>query len=81
LLPNVCRFCGQTFAERPDKDLALLCVRAYNDWMMDEWCGGSGAGRLIPLTLVPLWDPDLTAALSDWLLSGILPASPNCGSR
>ena len=30
--PNVLpRFCGQTFAEATDKDLALLCVRAYND--------------------------------------------------
>ena len=29
----------------------------YNDWMIDEWCGGDGRGRLIPLTLVPLWDP------------------------
>jgi predicted TIM-barrel fold metal-dependent hydrolase len=59
--PTFTRFCGQTFAERPDKDLALLCVRAYNDWMIDEWCGGAGAGRLIPLTLIPLWDPHLAA--------------------
>jgi predicted TIM-barrel fold metal-dependent hydrolase len=57
--PTFARFCGQTFAERPDKDLALLCVRAYNDWMIDEWCGGAGAGRLIPLTLIPMWDPHL----------------------
>jgi predicted TIM-barrel fold metal-dependent hydrolase len=59
--PTFARFCGQTFAERADKDLALLCVRAYNDWMIDEWCGGAGHGRLIPLTLVPLWDPRLAA--------------------
>ena len=50
------RFCGQAFMERADKDLALLCVRAYNDWIIDEWCAGEGAGRLIPLTMVPLWD-------------------------
>ena len=56
------RFCGQAFAERADKDLARLCVQAYNDWMIDEWCAGDGAGRLIPLTMVPLWDPDLAAA-------------------
>jgi predicted TIM-barrel fold metal-dependent hydrolase len=48
--------------ERADKDLALLCVRAYNDWMVDEWCAGEGAGRLIPLTMVPLWDAELAAA-------------------
>ncbi|MFK7898154.1 MAG: amidohydrolase family protein [Myxococcota bacterium] len=53
------RFCGQTFMEREDKDLSLLCVRAYNDWMIDEWCAGEGHGRLIPLTIIPLWDVDL----------------------
>jgi predicted TIM-barrel fold metal-dependent hydrolase len=37
-------------------------VQAYNDWMIDEWCGGASRGRLIPLTLLPLWDPRLAAA-------------------
>jgi len=59
--PNYPRFCGQLFAERSDMDLALLCVQAYNDWMVEEWCGGS-AGRLIPLCIVPLWDVDLAVA-------------------
>ena len=60
--PNIFpRFAGQGFLERSDKDLALTCLRIYNDWMIDEWCGGAGAGRLIPLTLVPLWDPTLAA--------------------
>ena len=39
-----------------------MCVEAYNDWMIDEWCAGAGHGRLIPLTLIPLWDPELAAA-------------------
>ena len=56
------RFAGQGFAERSDKDLALACLQIYNDWMIEDWCGGEGAGRLIPLTLVPLWDPTLAAA-------------------
>jgi predicted TIM-barrel fold metal-dependent hydrolase len=60
--PTYARFCGQTFAERADKDFALICIRAYNDWMIDEWCGGAGYGRLIPLTLIPLWDGELAAA-------------------
>jgi len=60
--PNIFpRFAGQGFAERNDKDLALQCLRIYNDWMIDEWCGGAGKGRLIPLTLIPLWDPKLAA--------------------
>jgi predicted TIM-barrel fold metal-dependent hydrolase len=60
--PTFPRFCGQTFTERADKELAHLCVRAYNDWMIDDWCAGPGYGRLIPLTLVPLWDAELAAA-------------------
>jgi predicted TIM-barrel fold metal-dependent hydrolase len=59
--PTFPRFCGQTFAEARDKDLALACVRAYNDWMVEEWCGDSG-GRLVPLVIVPLWDVDLAVA-------------------
>jgi predicted TIM-barrel fold metal-dependent hydrolase len=60
--PNVLpRFCGQTFYERKDKELALLCVKAYNDWIIEDWCAGAGRGRLIPLTIVPLWDPALAA--------------------
>ncbi len=58
--PNFPRFCGQTFLEASDKDLALLCVRAYNDWMVEEWTANSG-GRLVPLCLVPLWDAGLAA--------------------
>ena len=45
--PTFPRFCGQTFLERKDKELADLCVKAYNDWQFDEWCAGSG-GRLDP---------------------------------
>jgi predicted TIM-barrel fold metal-dependent hydrolase len=56
------RFCGQTFQEAADKDLARLCVEAYNDWIIEEWCAGDGHGRLIPVTLVPLWDRDLAVA-------------------
>ncbi|CAB4608158.1 unannotated protein [freshwater metagenome] len=60
--PNIFpRFAGQGFLERSDKDLALTCLRIYNDWMIDDWCAGAGKGRLIPLTLVPLWDPHLAA--------------------
>src|SRR5436305_13557655 len=60
--PNVFpRFAGQGFLERPDKDLSLQCLRIYNDWMIDEWAGGDGRGRLVPLTLVPLWSAELAA--------------------
>jgi len=58
--PNYPRFAGQLFLEANDKELAQACVRAYNDWMIDEWCADS-RGRLIPLGIVPLWDPHLAA--------------------
>ena len=59
--PTFPRFCGQTFYEANDKDLALACVKAYNDWMVEEWCEPSG-GVNIPLCFMPLWDIDLAVA-------------------
>ncbi len=59
--PSFPRFCGQTFKEASDMELADLCVKAYNDWMVDEWCGDSD-GRLIPLIIIQLWDAELAAA-------------------
>jgi predicted TIM-barrel fold metal-dependent hydrolase len=59
--PTFPRFCGQAFLEAKDRELAHACVVAYNDWMIEEWCGDSG-GRLIPLCLIPLWDPGLAAS-------------------
>ncbi len=59
--PSFPRFCGQTFMEADDKVLADLCVKAYNDWMVEDWCGGS-EGRLIPNIIIQLWDAELAAA-------------------
>ena len=59
--PNYPRFAGQIFLRASDKEVALLCVKAYNDFMVDEWCAGSG-GRLVPVCIVPLWDVDLAVA-------------------
>jgi predicted TIM-barrel fold metal-dependent hydrolase len=56
--PSFPRFCGQIFYEAEDKDLAAVCVRAYNDWMIDDWCA-SVPGRFIPMAIIPLWDPQL----------------------
>jgi predicted TIM-barrel fold metal-dependent hydrolase len=58
--PTFPRFCGQTFAEAKDREVAMACVLAYNDWMVEEWCGDS-RGALIPLCLIPLWDVDAAA--------------------
>ena len=58
--PTFPRFCGQTFHEADDRELALACVRAYNDWMVEEWCDPS-IGINIPLGIMPLWDPELAS--------------------
>jgi predicted TIM-barrel fold metal-dependent hydrolase len=63
--PSFPRFCGQGFLEASDHDLAWQCVRAYNRWMLEEWCGDSG-GRLIPLIIVPLWDAQLAGEEVRW---------------
>jgi predicted TIM-barrel fold metal-dependent hydrolase len=55
LFPTFPRFGGTQFLVAKDKDLALAMVRAWNDWMIDEWCAAY-PGRFIPQTLVPLWD-------------------------
>lgn len=59
--PTFPRFCGQVFMEAEDKELSDLCVKAYNDFMVEEWCAGTD-GRLIPLTIIQLWDAELAAA-------------------
>lgn len=58
--PSFPRFCGQVFMEGDDKQLGLACVQAWNNWMIDEWCGSS-PGRFIPMIIIPLWAPDLAA--------------------
>ena len=58
--PSFPAFSGRLFAACDDKDLALAAVRAYNDWHIDEWAG-TYPGRIIPMALPVLWDPELCA--------------------
>jgi predicted TIM-barrel fold metal-dependent hydrolase len=58
--PSFPAFSGRLFAASADKDLALAAVRAYNDWHIDEWAG-TYPGRMIPMALPVLWDPDRCA--------------------
>ena len=58
--PTFVHFCGQLFLRASDKELALACVRAYNDWHIDEWAG-TYPERIIPMSLMPLWDVNLAA--------------------
>lgn len=53
--PTMAGFNARTFTESHDKEVALVMLQAYNDWVIDEWCGAY-PGRFIPLGLVPMWD-------------------------
>ncbi len=59
--PTFPRFAGTMFLEGPDRKLALACVQAYNDFVIDEWCAAA-PDRYIPLTHIPLWDVDAAVA-------------------
>jgi predicted TIM-barrel fold metal-dependent hydrolase len=53
---------GGTFIDlgNEDPELALACIRAYNDWLVDEWCAEDSA-RLIAQCILPLWDLEESA--------------------
>jgi predicted TIM-barrel fold metal-dependent hydrolase len=55
--PNMPGFAGRVFEESTDMELALACTRAYNDWILDEWCAAV-PGRQIPVVILPYWDID-----------------------
>ena len=59
--PTFPGFAGGTFLNAKDKDLAKLCVQAWNDYMLDEWCGAA-PDRFIPLVLLPFWDVEASVA-------------------
>jgi predicted TIM-barrel fold metal-dependent hydrolase len=58
--PSFGGFAGTKFAEAKDHNLGLACVRAYNDWMLEEWCA-TAPDRFIPMVMVPFWDPNASA--------------------
>ncbi len=53
-------FVGQVFHRMADRELGLVCLRAYNDWMVEEWAGADQA-RLIAQQLPWLPDPEIAA--------------------
>lgn len=58
--PTAAGFGGRRFHEAKDKELADLSVRAYNDFMFDEW-HAADPEILVPTILCQLWDPQLAA--------------------
>jgi predicted TIM-barrel fold metal-dependent hydrolase len=58
--PNLPGFAGRVFQNLKDKELALLCIQAYNDWIIDEFAAAI-PGRIIEVALIPMWDGRLAA--------------------
>jgi predicted TIM-barrel fold metal-dependent hydrolase len=58
--PSLAGFAGRLFAALDDKDDAKVLAQAYNDWHIDEWCG-TFPGRMIPLSIPLIWDPQAMA--------------------
>jgi predicted TIM-barrel fold metal-dependent hydrolase len=54
-------FCGRIFSNASDPELGLWTTRAWNDWMLEGWCGAY-PDRLIPQGITWLADPQLGAA-------------------
>jgi predicted TIM-barrel fold metal-dependent hydrolase len=54
LYPNVAGFGSQHFLKLDDSALKLVCVQAYNDFLL-EWAAADNR-RLLPIVATPFWD-------------------------
>lgn len=61
LFPTLPRFAGTRFLTFQDEELAHMCVQAYNDFVIDEWCPAGPPGLFVPTVITTLWDPELAA--------------------
>ena len=53
-------FAGWRFMKMKDPELKLATLRAYNQWILEEWAGAY-PDRLIPAQVSVLWDAELAA--------------------
>jgi len=53
--PNYPGFAGRRFQKTEDPELGIACVKAWNDFAIDEWAAAA-PDRYIPLVIVPFWD-------------------------
>lgn len=59
--PTLPGFGGRKFQLFEDKELALACVRAWNDYVIDDWCAAE-PGLFVPMVITATWDVDLAVA-------------------
>ncbi|MGH7817865.1 MAG: amidohydrolase family protein [Candidatus Binatia bacterium] len=60
LYPSLAGFSGEIFGTIADPELELVCVQAYNDWLIEQWAMTSN--RFIPQCVVPLSPIEATVA-------------------
>lgn len=58
--PSLPGLAGASFSELEDKAYALALIRAYNDWLAEEFCAPDPE-RLIGLAVLPLFDLEESA--------------------
>ncbi len=65
--PTLPGFGGRKFQTFPDPELAVTCVRAWNDYMIDEWCAAQ-PDVFVPMSIAPVWDVDLAVAETERMI-------------
>lgn len=55
LFPSFPRFAGTLFGTLADRELALECTQAWNDYVLEEWCEPY-PDRFVPMIILPHWD-------------------------
>jgi predicted TIM-barrel fold metal-dependent hydrolase len=65
--PTLPGFGGRKFQTFPDPELAVLCVQAWNDFVIDEWCAAAPE-LFVPMTIAPVWDVDLAVAETERMI-------------
>jgi predicted TIM-barrel fold metal-dependent hydrolase len=60
LFPNIIGITNQNFQKEGSEEFRLACIRAYNDWLIEEWQDYSP--RFIAQCVTPMWDVKLCVA-------------------
>jgi len=53
-------FCGRVFFGASDPEIGIACIRAWNDWLFEEWYSAYPE-RIMPLGIAYLADPQVAA--------------------
>jgi predicted TIM-barrel fold metal-dependent hydrolase len=66
--PSFPGFAGSTFFRAKNRELALECVKAWNDFYIDEWCG-TAPDRFVPMAILPFWDIEASVAEAERVIA------------